>query len=51
MWFQICGNNNMLVRKVTLKKSAKKLKHKKLKNLKSHFFSTQFWRRIKPFFS
>ena len=38
MWSQICGKNAMLVHKITLKKKCKKVNHKKLKSLKSHFF-------------
>ena len=40
---QISGKITMLVNKVTLKKSAKKQKHKKkLKNLNAHFFPNYF---------
>ena len=42
MQTQICGKITMLVNKVTLKKSAKKQKHIKLKNLKAYFFANYF---------
>ena len=57
MWCQICGQIAMLVQKVTLKKSVKKLKHIKLKNIKANFFSKKllgltcyFSKNLRPYF-
>ena len=40
MWSQICGQIPMVINKVTLKKSAKKVKTHKTLKLESYFWDT-----------